>query len=969
MASLPVFLPAPIPALGSVGSEQPFYRHQLLLTKCLMVFPPHVRIARFWLLLCLSSFAAISLAQAPAISQTIPAPGAAPPPGGAPVSTVLSLTQSVKKTVLPNGLTVLTKEVDSAPVVSVQVWYRIGSRNEAPGVNGIAHQLEHLMFKGTRDRPVQFGRFLSALGSESNAFTSYDMTAYFGTVEQTKLAALLTLEADRMENAIIGASELESEKRVVISELQGYENSPDYRLERAVMRAALPNSPYGLPVGGTKADVQSFTVEQVRDYYKTYYRPDNATLVIVGNFKTAEALQLVAQTFGQVPLPPTPLPPPLPPPLPRPETKAPRQPIVLREPGSAALLKVIYPLPSVRHPDVPALHVLDYILTGGRSSRLYQALVEQGLASEATGYVANMISDGWYDFSVTANPGQDLRAIDRELQALIATLQTQAVAPEELARAKSQLRAAMILRNQDINSQAMQLGDDQTTTGDHQYTDRLLADIERVSIADVQRVAKTYFWLNERTVGFFEPTTLEPGANRIPAKTQTGEQFTSGEPVDPAELVKYLPAIAAPSTPNTTQALPETLTLKNGLRVLLLRDRSTPTVTLSGFVQAGAVYDQPRTAGLAELTADNLLNGTTGQSALEIAKILENRGAELQFQSGREGVSIRGAALAEDLPTVVDVVADVVQNATFPADELELSRQRALAMLKTTLDTPGQLARRVFQQAVYPANHPYHVLDTAASLQAITREQVVQFYQQHYRPDATVLTLVGDFDPAAVRSLLAQKFGNWANPADSPTLSFPEVPLPMETVRLSAALPGKSQAVTLMGYDAIARTDSRYYAAEVLNHILGGDTLSSRLGTEIRDRQGLTYGIYSMFQAGKHTGPFLIYMQTAPEDADRAIVSTYRLLRQLRDQGVTAAEVATAKRAIAASYPVELAAPSSLAETLLLNSVYGLTPEEIRQYPAKIQAVTHAQVNQLIQSVIHPERLVIVTAGPPTAKP
>lgn len=196
----------------------------------------------------------------------------------------ISVTEDVRKTVLENGLTVLTKEVHTAPVVSVQVWYKIGSRNEAPGVNGIAHQLEHMLFKGTTERPIQFGRLFSALGSDSNAFTSYDQTAYFGTVERNKLKALLVLEADRMQNALINAEQLASEKRVVISEVQGYENRPDYRLNRAVMRAALPNSPYGLPIGGTKADVEKFTVEQVREYYRKYYSPDNATLLVVGDF-------------------------------------------------------------------------------------------------------------------------------------------------------------------------------------------------------------------------------------------------------------------------------------------------------------------------------------------------------------------------------------------------------------------------------------------------------------------------------------------------------------------------------------------------------------------------------------------------------------------------------------------------------------------------------------------------------------
>src|SRR5579883_824309 len=214
--------------------------------------------------------------------------------------THLLLREDVHKTVLENGLTVLTKEVHTSPVVTVQVWYKVGSRNEEPGVNGIAHQLEHMMFRGTKKRPIQFGQLFSVLGSDSNAFTSYDQTAYYNTVEPDKLKALLVLEADRMQNAVIDADKLAHEKRVVISELQGYENSPNYRLNRAVMRAAFPNHPYGLPVGGTKADVEKFQVEQVRKYYRNFYSPDNAVLVIVGDFQTTSTLKVVQEKFGKI---------------------------------------------------------------------------------------------------------------------------------------------------------------------------------------------------------------------------------------------------------------------------------------------------------------------------------------------------------------------------------------------------------------------------------------------------------------------------------------------------------------------------------------------------------------------------------------------------------------------------------------------------------------------------------------------
>lgn len=887
----------------------------------------------------------------------------------APVSpTSLSLTQGVRKTVLENGLTVLTKQVKTAPVVSVQVWYKIGSRNEAPGVNGIAHQLEHMLFKGTKSRPIQFGRLFSALGSDSNAFTSFDQTAYFGTVERNKLKALLTLEADRMQNALINAEQLTSEKRVVISELQGYENSPDYRLSRAVRRAAFPNSPYGLPVGGTKADVEKFTVEQVREYYRKYYSPDNATVIVVGDFETEPTLQAIKEVFGKVPD--------------REKTgerkktqeastnsavaspdKAP-SPIVLKEPGAAATLQVVYPLPDANNPDVPALDVMDYILTEGRNSRIYQALVESGLASAADGGTANFIAGGWYDLSATAAPGQELTKIDRVLQQTIANLQEKGVTAAELNRAKAQLRSTIILSNRDISSQAQQLGYSQTTAGDYRYIDRYLAALNKVSVADIKRVASTYLASNKRTVGMFEPTQIAGKPDAGAASTgQTAESFNAGPPVDPAQVAKYLPPIDTTKTP-AARTLPEQFTTANGIQVLLLPDPSTPTVTLSGYIKAGTEFDQPNEGGLASLTADNLMNGTKDKDALTLAKALEDRGANLGFEASREGVLVAGYSLKTDLPVVIGTFADVVQNATFPSKELELARQRALTTLKLELDNPARVARREFQQTIYPSNHPFHTFPTQSSLKSIGREDVIEFYQQHYRPDQTILTLLGDFDPASVRSLLEKQLNSWKDSGKPPTVAYPPAPLPSKVVQVNPILPGKTQSITLMGYRGIERKDPRYYSSLVLNQILGGETLSSRLGTEIRDRQGLTYGIYSTFQAGRHPGPFLIQMQTAPEDALRAIASTRNVLIQIHKQGVTEAEVQAAKRSLISNYTVSLANPDELASTILMNTVYGLNPEELRTFTQKIQSVNLEQVNQAAKELLLPDNLAVVTAGP-----
>jgi zinc protease len=911
----------------------------------------------------------------PAAIASVPAPPTA--------ATMNTLTRGVQKIVLENGLTVLTKEIHTAPVVSVQVWYRVGSRNEhCLSMNGISHQLEHLLFKGTHSRPIQFGRLFSALGSNSNAFTSYDMTAYFGTVSSDKLEALLALEADRMRHALINDEQLESEKRVVISELQGYDNSPDYRLSEAVMRQAFPDRPYGLPVGGTKSEVEKFTVEKVREYYERYYSPENAVLSVTGDFDAAKLQQLIEQSFGQIPAKnasvlteesrrrtleenqfscdtkshPEVI-------LPDGKAMSGRPKIHLKEPGSAALIQAVYPIPDLQHPDVPALDVMDAILSVGRNSRFFEAMVETGLASQVGSYSASLIEPGWYDISVTLNPGQSLEKVDQVLLKTICNLQSEVVSTEELQRAKTQLIAHFIMSNRDIDAQASQLAYNQTVAGDYRYSDRYLQRLEQVSAADVQRVAQTYLDIAQRTVGYFEPTRISGEGSSGVSVQHTTENFSPGEPVDPAVVAQYLPSMGAVPI-SASQALPEKFTLENGLQVLLLSDHSSPTVTLNGHILAGNGFDLQTKPGVASLTAETLMGGTPTQDARSLAKVLEDRGASLDFSSFREGVEIEGHALASDLKVLLKTLSDVLQTAVFPDSELELSRQQAVSSLQMELDDPARLGRRILQQKLYPPNHPFHVFPTVESMKSITKADVLAFYRQRYAPQNTVLTLVGDFDPAQVRSQLQDSLGNWSAKAVGTPLAAVKAELPEKIQRVQESMPGKTQAVTYMGYPGIERRDPRFYAALVLNQILGGDTLSSRLGTEIRDRQGLTYGIYSYFAAGQQAGPFVIEMQTSPEDTEKAIQSTLALLNQLRKDGVSEAELNTAKRSIINSYPVELASLDTVAQRILTNAVDGSGIEEIRDFPSKIDAIAMAQINGAIQDLIRPDRLLIVTTGP-----
>jgi zinc protease len=881
-------------------------------------------------------------------------------PAAQPMNT---LTRGVQKTVLDNGLTVLTKEIHTAPVVSVQVWYRVGSRNEAPGLNGISHQLEHLLFKGTQTRPIQFGRLFSALGSASNAFTSYDMTAYFGTVSSDKLEALLVLEADRMRHSLINEEQLETEKRVVISELQGYDNSPEYRLSEAVMRQAFPERAYGLPVGGTKTDVESFTLEQVRDYYSTFYCPENAVLAVTGDFDSGILQSIIDKTFGAI----APNTTPLSPSITSPSISSPSpisSPIHLQQPGSATLIESVYPIPDIHHPDVPVLDVLDAILSVGRNSRFFQTLIEPGLASQVSSYSAALIEPGWYNISAALIPEQDLQNVDQVLLQTIESIQQTLVSDEELERAKQQLMTHFMMSNREIDSQASQLAYSEMVTGDYRYSDRYLTQIQQVSAADVQRVAQTYLNAAQRTVGYFEPTVLDEDAEvgNVSAQ-QTVENFTPSEPVDPAEVAQYLPAFNKVKG-STTQVLPEAFTLPNGLRVLLLSDHSSPTVTLNGNIQAGNGLDLLTKPGVASLTAETIMGGTDTHDALALAKRLEDRGAGLDFSAFREGVEVEGHALAIDLSLLLITLAEILQQATFPDSELELSRKQIISSLHMELDDPARLGRRTLQQKLYAPDHPFYVFPTIETMQSITREDVRAFYQQCYTPEHTVLALVGDFDIPQVKVQIQTYFGDWKTHGIPSTQLIPVTPLPATTHRVQVPLPGKSQSITYMGYPGIERRDRRYHTAIVLNQILGGDTLSSRLGTEIRDRQGLTYGIYSYFAAGQIAGPFVIEMQTAPEDTEQAVNSTITLLQNLRQHGISESELSAAKRSIINSYPVELANPDAVVHRMLMNAVDGYSPEEIRDFPGKIEAVTMAQMNQVIQDLILPDHLLIVTAGP-----
>jgi zinc protease len=425
----------------------------------------------------------------------------------------MAKTNGVYKTKLQNGLTVLLKEVHTAPVISWWVWYRVGSRHERPGVTGVSHWVEHMLFKGTRKFPGEFSwRAIAREGGLRNAMTWIDWTAYFETMPADKIDFALRLEADRMRGALFPPKEVDSERTVIISERQGHENNPAFRLAEEVQAAAFRVHPYHHEIIGDMADLEGMTRDDLYQHYRRYYAPNNAVAVAVGDFKIREMLARIRQLFGKhapQPLPALAR-------RPEPEQKGERR-INLRGEGETAYLEVVYHAPHATNPDFYPMVALDSILAGAssfnlfgggttnKSSRLYRALVEKGLAANVSGGLSPTVDPYLYSIFCTVRPNQTPEVVEKALDAEVERVQNEPVSADELAKAVKQAKAMFAYSAESVTNQGFWLGFTEifdSYAWFENYLDRLAA----VTEADVQRVAQKYLAKTNRTVGHFIPS-------------------------------------------------------------------------------------------------------------------------------------------------------------------------------------------------------------------------------------------------------------------------------------------------------------------------------------------------------------------------------------------------------------------------------------------------------------------------------
>jgi zinc protease len=908
---------------------------------------------------------ALLLAVAPAAAQARPLPGR-PATTGACASPSLQTHQTVAGPIqtftLPNGLQVVLKENHAAPVVSWVVTYKVGSRDEPAGATGSAHLLEHMLFKGTKTLGKgQIAQLLDRNGASANASTWTDWTNYYETYASNRLELGLAVEAARMRDALILDAERQSEMTVVRNELERGESEPGRVLYQELTSAAYRAHPYHHPTIGWRSDVETVPTSALKRFYDTYYQPNNAVAVLVGDFEPRRAAALIARYFGGIPRGKTP-------PVMR-TTEEPQlgeRRFTLRRRGETNMLQMGWHIPAASHPDIGPLLVLDAVMSSGVTGRLYQAIVEQELALGCWTDVGLQKDPSLFRMAATLKPGGSHAEVEAALLAQLEAVKASPITAQELDKAKRQARAAYIYGNEGTEQLASALGYYAAIDRwERNFT--LLADIERVTAADVQRVAQAYMTTDNRTVGWYVATPDGP-VPPAPHNAGSGKATANGKRPVPAPLFDF------ERRPMGARALtaPVSRRLANGLTVLVLANPESQTVAIDGHVWAGRLHHPARQAGLATAVATLLDAGTARRTKLQLAADLEGASASLGFTADKEVTNLEGRALAGDRKLLLEALVEALRSPTFPADELAKFKARSTASLRQAEDTPRARLERAFGQALYPEGHPLRPLDlapTLAGLEGLRREDLQAFHRRFYGPNTTTLVVVGRVEPEQVFAELEALTQGW----QAAELVQPTVPtVPRGTAaRVVVALPDKTNIEVRVGHPtALSRRSPDYHAAQLGNYVLGGDPLSSRLGLRLRDELGLTYGTYSALQGALGPGPWWASLTVNPANLATGLRELDGVVRGLLAKGVTPQELAFAKSSYVGSQAVGLATNVGMASSLASIALYDLGLDYWRRYPALIGGVTQDQVNRALRAHVHPEAARTVLVGPvPEATP
>jgi zinc protease len=887
---------------------------------------------------------------------TLVAPAQSLPQGVTKVTSVEGITEYA----LPNGLHVLLFPDSSKPNVTVNMTYMVGSRHEGYGETGMAHLLEHLLFKETKTRK-DIKQELKDHGAEMNGSTSWDRTNYFETMSATdeNLKFGLELEADRMVNSKIEKPILDSEMTVVRNEFEMGENSPDRMLMQRALEQAYTWHNYGkLPIGN-RSDIENVPVNRLAAFYHNYYQPDNAMLTIAGKFDPDKTLAQVATLFSAIPRPTRT--------LDKTYTVEPTQDgersITLRRVGDTQGIVVVYHGPAGSHPDDAALNIAAGVLGDRPSGRLYKALVDNKKAVSASMGMEDMHDPGFLMASATLRQDQSLDDAKQVLLKTIESLASEPPSKDEVERVKTRMLKNIELEMADSQQVALDLSE-YYSQGDWRLMFLMRDRIKQVTEADVLRVAKQYLKESNRTVATFIPTK-NPDRAEIPATPDVAsllKDFKGSATVSEGE--------AFDPSPSNIESRVKRTTLPDGMKMSLLPKKTRGgTVVATVTIRYGDEKSLFGKSAVAGITGGLLMRGTKNKSRQQIQDEMDKLKAQIGVSGGATSANASIETTEANLAGALKLAAEVLREPSFPENEFETVKQQRIAAAESGRSEPQVLALTEYRHRLnpYPRGDVRYVSTTEEQiedLKKVTIEDVRNFYKQFYGASVGEISISGQFNAPEIAKLATELFGNWKSPGSYTRITnMYKKATPADK---NIETPDKQNAFYVAGLSMKINDEDPDYPAMVLaNYMFGSSGLGTRLSRRIRDKEGLSYVVQSQIEAPTKDdgGTFVVVAISAPQNAPKVDAAMKDELAKTLKEGFGADEVAAAKKAWLQERTIGRSQDGALAGLLAARSRFDRTLKFDETLEAKVNALTAEQVSEAFRRHVDPSGLIVVKAG------
>lgn len=880
------------------------------------------------------------------------------PDGVEKVTTVEGITE-YKLT--SNGMHFLLFPDQSKPTITVNITYLVGSRHEGYGETGMAHLLEHMVFKGTPNHK-NIPQELTEHGARPNGTTWLDRTNYFETFNATdeNLKWALDMESDRMVNSFIAKKDLESEMTVVRNEFESGENDPSSILMERVVSTAYLWHNYGNSTIGARADLENVPIERLQGFYKKYYQPDNSMLVVAGKIDEEKTLQLIKDYFGKIPKPSRELIPTY--------TKDPTQDgersVTLRRTGDVQVASCLYHTPPGAHPEYAAMAVLDEILTNQPAGRLYKALVETKKAASVWSFTPSLKEGGFIYINADVRQENSLDDAQTTMLKILDELASNPPTAEEVDRAKKRILKDWELGFRSSTSVGLQASE-YIAMGDWRLAFLFRDNVEGVKAEDVVAVAKKYFKPSNRTLGRFLPDK-NPDRSDIPdapnletmlANYKGKAAIAEGENFDP-------------SPENIEKRTARGEAQDKGIEFAFLpKETRGNSVSARMTLRFGDEKTLMNQDAAAAFTAMMLDKGTKTMTRQQIQDELDRLKARVNIFGGGSSASVNVETEHDNLPDVMKLVGDMLKNPSFSQEEFDKLKEEQLAAIESQRSDPQALAFTTFQRTMnpYPKGDIRYVMtldEEAEAIKNLKLDDVKAFYKKFYGTSDATVAVVGDFDQEAVKKVTLEQFSNWKSPS-----GYTRVPSPFKEVKAGSEAintPDKANAVFVAGMPLnISDSDPDYPALVMGNYMLGGGFLNSRLAVRIRQKEGLSYGVGSGISASSYdkSGMFQAYAIYAPENAAKLEAAFKEEIDKMRNEGFTAEELDAAKSGYIQNRGMNRAEDRSLSSTLNNYLQLDRTMMWDADLEKKIMALTPAQINAAMKKYVDPSKFVYVKAG------